>query len=150
MRQTPLLHLLVLACCIYLSLCKQLTQKDWEEATKDKTWFIKFYAPWCGYCVRIKPDWDALMAHYNGHARLLVGDVDCEGEGADLCEYVTSYPTLMYGRGQHAWKYQGARSAEAFRAVAALLENGQGPEPLEAGVPQFWELPAADSGVKEL
>jgi protein disulfide-isomerase-like protein len=57
--------------------------------------FVKFFAPWCGHCKRLKPDWDKLAEKYE--QSVLVADVDCTGSGKELCEKykVQGYPTLM-------------------------------------------------------
>ncbi len=40
----------------------------------------------CGHCKRMKPDWDKLMAAFEGHKTTLVADVDCTAGGEALCQ----------------------------------------------------------------
>eukprot|EP00965_Chrysotila_dentata_P140780 4653927-Pleurochrysis_carterae.AAC.1 len=40
----------------------ELTPDTFEEQVfkSGKSAFIKFFAPWCGHCKKMKPDWDTL------------------------------------------------------------------------------------------
>lgn len=73
-----------------------LTPDNWDESVQGKTVFIKFFAPWCGHCKKMKPDWDKLMEEYEGHATALIGDCDCTAECKPKCDEngVRGFPTL--------------------------------------------------------
>lgn len=47
----------------------------------------------------MRPDWDYLMKRFEGHASVLVGDVDCTADGEPLCEKhgVQGVPTIKWG-----------------------------------------------------
>jgi thiol-disulfide isomerase/thioredoxin len=78
----------------------ELTPDNWETETAGKTVLIKFFAPSCGDCKKMKPDWDKLMDAFAGSLSVLVGDVDCTTEGNKaLCDFhrVRGYPTIKYG-----------------------------------------------------
>jgi thiol-disulfide isomerase/thioredoxin len=65
----------------------ELTTLNYDEMTAGKTVFIKFYAPWCGHCKAMGPDWEKLMTEYKDHDVALVAEVDCTSDtGDDLCE----------------------------------------------------------------
>jgi len=68
----------------------------------------------------MKPDWDALMKEFKGHATALVADVDCTAEGKDLCEKVgvRGYPTIKYGDPDDLQDYDGGRDAAALKKFA--------------------------------
>lgn len=76
----------------------ELTPATWDAATAGKTVFIKFFAPWCGHCKSMKPDWDKLMEEFGTSATQLVADVDCTGEGQAICDEqgVQGFPTLKW------------------------------------------------------
>lgn len=102
----------------------ELTPDTWDTETSGKTVFVKFFAPWCGHCKRMKPDWDTLMADYADSATVLVADVDCIGAGKPLCDKVgvQGFPTIKYGNPDAMQDYKGARSLDALQEFASELK----------------------------
>ena len=117
MKFTLLFALLPLAFAI------ELTPDTWDEETADKTLFVKFFAPWCGHCKKMKPDWDALMSEYEGSESVLVADVDCINSGKELCTKhgVQGFPTIKHGSGNSLQDYKGGRALDDLRKFAAGL-----------------------------
>ncbi|GMI31870.1 hypothetical protein TrCOL_g7474 [Triparma columacea] len=97
-----------------------LTPDNWDAETGGKTVFLKFFAPWCGHCKKLKPDWDKLMDAFDGSKSALVADVDCTAEGKPLCESngVQGFPTLKWGDPSALESYEGARSYDALKKFA--------------------------------
>jgi len=54
-----------------------LTPANVAELTAGKTVFVKFFAPWCGHCKKMAPDWEKLAKEYEGHDIGMVVEVDC-------------------------------------------------------------------------
>ncbi|KAL9183875.1 hypothetical protein ACHAXT_004731 [Thalassiosira profunda] len=100
----------------------ELNPTTFQEAIQSKNTFVKFYAPWCGHCKSLAPDWDALAEKYASSSSVLIGSVDCTaGENEDLCqEYgVQGYPTLKYFKdGEAGEDYQGGRSLDDLESFA--------------------------------
>eukprot|EP00579_Thalassiosira_antarctica_P008899 CAMPEP_0201881890 /NCGR_PEP_ID=MMETSP0902-20130614/12526_1 /ASSEMBLY_ACC=CAM_ASM_000551 /TAXON_ID=420261 /ORGANISM="Thalassiosira antarctica, Strain CCMP982" /LENGTH=217 /DNA_ID=CAMNT_0048410191 /DNA_START=25 /DNA_END=678 /DNA_ORIENTATION=+ len=90
----------------------ELSSDNYEAQTAGKSVFLKFFAPWCGHCKKLKPDWDKLMDEFSGSSSQLVADVDCTAEGKPLCDAngVKGYPTLKYGDPSDLQDYKGGRS----------------------------------------
>ena len=93
----------------------------------DKSWFIKFYAPWCGHCKTLAPTWSEFNRLHM--EELNVGTVDCTSEGGQpLCSKleVRGYPSLLYfpketkaaGERVQGYKFQGARTMEGLEAFS--------------------------------
>lgn len=97
----------------------ELTSDNYDSMTSGKSVFLKFFAPWCGHCKKLKPDWDKLIEEINDEKRL-VADVDCTAEGKALCDAngVRGYPTLKYGDPSDLQDYEGGRSLDDLRAFA--------------------------------
>ncbi|EFQ98915.1 disulfide-isomerase [Nannizzia gypsea CBS 118893] len=75
----------------------------------------EFYAPWCGHCKALAPEYEVAATELKSKDIALV-KVDCTEE-ADLCqEYgVEGYPTLKVFRGLDSVKpYSGARKSPAI------------------------------------
>ena len=89
-----------------------------------KSAFVKFFAPWCGHCKRLKPVWDELADALAEREDVLVVDVDCTADGnKDLCaQYgVQGFPTVKYFTGSTGAKgedYKGGRTLAALREFA--------------------------------
>merc|ERR1740129_2530421 len=82
-----------------------LTPANYESMTDGKTVFIKFFAPWCGHCKKMAPDWENLAEEWADDAIGLVAEVDCTAEGKPLCDAngVKGFPTLNLATQIH-WK----------------------------------------------
>lgn len=81
------------------------------------SWFIKFYAPWCHHCMKVKPTWDELAKAVQG--KLNIGEVNCDVESR-LCKDVgvRGYPTFMFFKSGERVEYQGLRGLGDFLQFA--------------------------------
>lgn len=59
------------------------------------TTIVEFYAPWCGYCQKLKPDYEA--ASKEGHHYAQFAAINCDDkQNRDFCQSqgITGFPTL--------------------------------------------------------
>lgn len=98
----------------------ELTPDNWDDETAGKTVFLKMFAPWCGHCKKMKPDWDKLMEEFKDSKTQLVADVDCTAEGKPLCDAngVRGFPTLKWGDPSSLEDYQGGRDYDSLKKFA--------------------------------
>ena len=82
-------------------------------------WMVEFYAPWCGHCKNLEPEWNQAATKLKGQVKL--GKVDATVESALAQRFgVSGYPTIKvfdYGEGKtdsKAKAYDGARDAAAI------------------------------------
>jgi protein disulfide-isomerase-like protein len=94
-----------------------LTADNFDEMTAGKVVFLKMFAPWCGHCKKMKPDWDKLMDDFKDSETQLIADVDCTAEGKPVCDSngVKGFPTLKFGDPTDLQDYQGARTYDALK-----------------------------------
>lgn len=95
-----------------------LTEANFEkEVGQDRGALIEFYAPWCGHCKKLAPEYERLGASFKKAKSVLIGKVDCD-EHKSLCSKydVKGYPTIQwFPKGSlEPKKYEGARTAEAL------------------------------------
>jgi protein disulfide-isomerase-like protein len=97
-----------------------LTPDNFDALTAGKTVFIKFFAPWCGHCKTMAPDWEKLSGEFADSATALVAEVDCTAEGKPLCDAneVKGFPTLLYGDPSMLQKYGGPRDYDGMQKFA--------------------------------
>ncbi|KAI2499132.1 intramolecular oxidoreductase [Fragilaria crotonensis] len=62
-----------------------LTADNYDLLTADKSVFIKYYAPWCGHCKKLAPEWDKLAADWVDSPMGLVAEVDCTSPDGKNC-----------------------------------------------------------------
>lgn len=111
----------------------ELTPANYDEQSAGKTVFLKFFAPWCGHCKKMKPDWDTLMEEFKDSSTILVADVDCTAGGKPLCDSngVQGFPTLKTGDPSNLEAYEGGRDLATLKAFAAGLKPKCSPSNLE-------------------
>jgi len=113
--------LILLGCLIASCTAKvmDLGDSDFKSkvATHENT-LVMFYAPWCGHCKRMKPEFDKAaieLAASDPPVQLI--KVDCTEAGKDTCgQYgVSGYPTLkQFTFGADAKDYNGPREASGI------------------------------------
>lgn len=111
----------------------ELTTETWDTATAGKTVFVKFFAPWCGHCKKMKPDWDKLIKQYENHDKILIADVNCIEGGKELCSKhgVKGFPTIKHGDPTSLEDYKGGRDSTSLQKFASELKPGCGPDNLD-------------------
>ena len=111
----------------------QLNEANFNALVTDSTdhWLVEFYAPWCGHCKNLAPEWEEAAQRLAGSVK--VGAVDATENGQLAQKYgVQGYPTIkLFPAGKKSGKpkdYQGPRDA------AGIIEYGLRTLD-EAGVP---------------
>jgi len=95
----------------------ELTPANYDEVTAGKVVMLKMFAPWCGHCKKMKPDWDKLMEEYKDSETQLIADVDCTAEGKEICDTngVRGFPSIKYGDPSDLQDYEGSRDYDKLK-----------------------------------
>jgi len=90
----------------------------------DKDVFVEYYAPWCGHCKRLAPEYEKVGEAFSDVDSVIVAKADATEN--DFPEDIKGFPTLMfYPKGQTtAVKYSGDRKQEAI--IEFIKENASG------------------------
>jgi len=101
----------------------------------DEFWMVKMYAPWCGHCTALAPEWSGAAKAMKG--RMFFGAIDCTApEGQSVCADfgVSGYPTIKtFGKNKKKPQtYQGARKQKdlLFYAEGGARKSAAPPPPL--------------------
>lgn len=121
--------------CLILSACAcgasaqvvSVNKDNFEKTIKQsELTLVKFFAPWCGHCQKLAPEYEKAAESLAGKATL--AEMDCTVEtNREVCSQhsVTGYPTLIFFRnGVEHSKYTGPRSAQGF---INFIESQVGP-----------------------
>jgi protein disulfide-isomerase A1 len=78
----------------------------------DRDVFVEFYAPWCGHCKRLAPEYEKVGEEFKEISNLVIAKVDATEN--DTPEAIKGFPTLIwYPAGQTTGtKYEGGRTAD--------------------------------------
>jgi len=104
-----------------------LTDANFEETLQKHEYvLVKFYAPWCGHCKHLAPEYaKAADALQEQGSKTALANLDATVEKATAAKFnIRGYPTLiLFKNGQEQEKYSGARTAEA---IAAFMQEKAG------------------------
>ena len=115
-----------------------LTEDNFDDLVlgSDDLWLVEFYAPWCGHCKSLAPEWAAAAEELEGDVKL--GAVDATVASGLASRFgVRGYPTIkvfpagLKGGDESAQEYQGGRDAGSIAAYAMTkLEEGGASAPV--------------------
>ncbi|XP_035828946.1 dnaJ homolog subfamily C member 10 [Aplysia californica] len=96
-----------------ISLSRETFMDKVYNKPEDEVWLVDFFAPWCGPCQQLAPEWRKLAKMLKDTKKVYVAQVDCQAQQS-LCQSqgVRSYPLMrLYPTGstkasQH-YKYNG-------------------------------------------
>lgn len=113
-----------------------LTEENFDkEVGQDRAALVEFYAPWCGHCKKLAPEYEKLGSSFRKARSVLIGKVDCD-EHKSLCSKygVSGYPTIQwFPKGSlEPKKYEGPRTLEA---LAEFVNNEGGTNVKISAVP---------------
>lgn len=111
----------------------ELTQENFSELVLDSPdlWMVEFFAPWCGHCKNLEPEWKRAANSLKGQVKF--GAVDCTTQ-TDLAQQfeIKGFPTILVFGADKALPtpYEGSRTAAAIESFAAeaLEEAAVAPE----------------------
>lgn len=77
---------------------------------------VMFYAPWCGFCKQLKPDYSAAALELKGHSILAAIDVNRPENAIIRTKFnITGFPTLIYfENGIRRFNYEGDNNKQSI------------------------------------
>jgi protein disulfide-isomerase-like protein len=101
-----------------LSAVVSLSPQSFDQVVNGKRdVLVEFYAPWCGHCKRLAPDYEKVAQTFDGEDSIVVAKVDADAHKELATRFsVSGYPTIkFFAKGStDGDTYNGGRSPKEF------------------------------------
>lgn len=87
----------------------QLTAKDFDKVYKG-IWLVEFYAPWCGHCQRLAPEYEKAARALKGIAKIAAINADSERVNVQI----QGFPTIKFFVDGKMQEYNGERTTKGI------------------------------------
>ncbi|XP_013871144.1 protein disulfide-isomerase A6 isoform X1 [Austrofundulus limnaeus] len=117
----------------------ELTDDNFDKTVldSDEVWMVEFFAPWCGHCKNLEPEWTAAATAVKEQTkgRVRLGAVDATVHQVISSRYgIRGFPTIkIFRRGEEPEDYQGGRTRGDIieKAMDLFADNAPAPELVE-------------------
>ena len=115
-RKIVLALLCALVASVVASDVLELNPDTFDEAiASNELIMVEFYAPWCGHCKKLEPEYEKAATDLKGKVALAKVDADKEVNGALRNRFgIRGFPTIKVFRNGKVTDYEGGRTAEAI------------------------------------
>jgi protein disulfide-isomerase A6 len=103
------------------------------DSSKDV--LAEFYAPWCGHCKKLIPDYEKVASAFSNEPNVVVAKLDADAAKSLASKYgVTGFPTILFfgkNNKENPERYEKGRDVESFvtflndKAGTKRLPNGR-------------------------
>ncbi|XP_036329033.1 protein disulfide-isomerase A6 homolog [Rhagoletis pomonella] len=113
----------------------ELTDDNFDKLVlnSDDIWLVEFFAPWCGHCKNLAPEWAKAAKELKGKVKL--GALDATVHQSKASEYgIRGYPTIKFipagsKSSSDATEYDGGRTASDIVSWALDKHTDSVPAP---------------------
>lgn len=77
---------------------------------------VEFYAPWCGHCKKLEPEYKALAAHYKDNDKVLIAKMDSTANEVASVQ-IQGFPTIKFfpADSEEIVDFDGERNTEGMK-----------------------------------
>lgn len=105
-------------------MAKELTQTDFISETKSGYSVIDFWAPWCGPCQRMGPEFDSASKEMAGKAKFAKVNVDDNQELAGQFNIMGIPTMIIFNNGKEVHRVSGTMSkAQIVQLVESKIKK---------------------------
>uniref|UniRef100_A0A3P8WVA1 protein disulfide-isomerase n=1 Tax=Cynoglossus semilaevis TaxID=244447 RepID=A0A3P8WVA1_CYNSE len=112
----------------------ELGDADWDYlAPEHQTMLVKFYAPGCGHCKKLSPEFEKAASRLKGTVRF--AKVDCTSQTETCSRFgITGFPTLkIFRNGRDSGLYDGPRTTDG---ISQYMKKQTGPDSVQLQTPE--------------
>jgi len=120
--------ILGLVACAYSSDVVELTAANFFDVVSEGTWFVEFYAPWCGHCKNLAPVWEQLATQLKDEGvKVGVAKYDASAEEAGVISSkfgIKGFPTLKVLDAPNKALHEYNGRDRGLESLAAFAKGG--------------------------